>query len=137
MGIGAKDKTWMMGFGVIGIVLAIIATLLIWNFIYTVILDDKKDIGILLSLGAQKKSVAYIYIIESAFICIVSNVLSYAFIPLYRYMFGDLSSQIHMFNYTPGIILSVLAFSIVVIALGCGFTLAKFLRKKPVEIIRK
>ena len=135
--LGAKDKTWMMGFGVIGIVLAIIATLLIWNFIYTVILDDKKDIGILLSLGAQKKSVAYIYIIESAFICIVSNVLSYAFIPLYRYMFGDLSSQIHMFNYTPGIILSVLAFSIVVIALGCGFTLAKFLRKKPVEIIRK
>lgn len=133
----AKDKTWMMGFGTIGIVLAIIATLLIWNFIYTVILDDKKDIGILLSLGAQKKDIASIYIIESAFICAVSYILSFAFIPLYRYIFGDLSSQIHFLNYTPGIIFAVLAFSIVIIAMGCSFTLVKFLRKKPVDIIRK
>ncbi len=135
--IEAKDNSWMIMFGLISVVLGIISALVIWNFTYTVIMDNKKNIGILISLGAHKKDIYIIFLLESAIIWIVSNLLSYTLIPLYRYAFGDLSNCIHMFNYTAWNIALVWIYSFVIIMLGSIFSIVKFVNDKPINIIRR
>lgn len=124
-------------FGGIGTIVAIIATLMIWNFTYATILDSKKSVGILISLGAKKSAVSMIFVIEAIFIWITSNLLSYTLIPLYRYIFGDVSNCIKIFNYAPRDVLTVLVYSLVVILIGSISTIYKFLRQKPIDIIRR
>ncbi|MGN0760346.1 MAG: ATP-binding cassette domain-containing protein [Christensenellales bacterium] len=133
----SKYIGWMPMFGGIGTIVAIIATLMIWNFTYTTILDSKKSVGILISLGAKKSAVSMIFVIEAIFIWITSNLLSYTLIPLYRYIFGDVSNCIKIFNYAPRDVLTVLIYSLVVILIGSISTIYKFLRQKPIDIIRR
>lgn len=133
----SKYIGWLPMFGGIGTIVAIIATLMIWNFTYTTILDSKKSVGILISLGAKKSAVSMIFVIEAIFIWITSNLLSYTLIPLYRYIFGDVSNCIKIFNYAPRDVLTVLIYSLVVILIGSITTIYKFLRQKPIDIIRR
>ena len=135
--ISAKNAGWMPVFGTIGIVLAIIAILMIWNFTYTTIEDNKKNLGILISLGARTIDVSIIYVFESALVWILSNLLSYALIPLYRFIFGDVNECIKAFNYTALDIISVLLLSLVIIALGSAFSIIKMIKKKPIDIMRE
>ncbi len=133
----SKYIGWLPMFGGIGTIVAIIATLMIWNFTYTTILDSKKSVGILISLGAKKSAVSMIFVIEAIFIWITSNLLSYTLIPLYRYIFGDVSNCIKIFNYAPRDVLAVLLYSLVVIMIGSITTIYKFLRQKPIDIIKR
>jgi len=132
----AKNIGWMPFFITIGVVLGLIAMLMIWNFTYTTIIDNRKNLGILMSLGACKFDVSMIYIIESIIIWIVSNALSYTLIPLYRFIFGDINKAIKAFNYKIEDILIVTAFSLVVIVAGSLFSIIKLIKKKPIDIMR-
>lgn len=128
-------------FLIIGIVLAVFACLLLFNFISVSISNKRKEIGILRAVGARGVDVFKIFFAESGIIvgiCLVLALIGTAVMcaVLNGIIVRDLGLAVSLFVFGAGPI-AVLVASAVVVAFASTFLPVYFAaRKKPVDSIR-
>ncbi len=125
----------------ISIVLAVFASLLLFNFISVSITYKKKDIGILRALGARKIDVFKIFFSESLLIIgvcfVVSAILSAVLINYFNYFItAKLGIACALFFYGPLQALAVLLLAIVVAFISTVIPVHLSAKKPPVDAIR-
>lgn len=123
-----------------GIILAIFATLLLFNFITVSIINKKREIGILRAVGARSLDVFKIFFSESIVIvlisCISAILISAIVCNNINNTLGDSLSGVRILAFGfPSIILITLI-SIVVSLLSTFLPVYSIAKKKPVDSIR-
>lgn len=124
-----------------GFVFLIFSSILLYNFINSSIKNKKKEIGILLALGARRKDVFTIFYSEAFLINIIIIILSisglYIICTVFNnYFKNNLDLLIQIFN--PGIRQIFLMFlvSFLVTIISCFKPINSFAQKKPIEVIK-
>ena len=132
-------------FEIIAIVLIIIMIILLWSFMSFTIKTRTKDIGILISLGASKRDLADIFIIEGGLIAagqILFSIVT-AFIAKHyvrNYMIrrmGDVIRDYDILAFGFWQILTMVGIAVAVTAVSTALPLWGLAKKQPVDIIRK
>ncbi len=131
-------------FSILSIILCIFSVILTYTFISQSIILRKKDIGILRSLGARKKDVAGIFVIEGAFIAIVEIVLAiiacaigYFFIDYYFISkLGSIAQMYDIVTFGMRQILLMSIVTIVAVSIAIFTPIYRISNKQPVDAIR-
>lgn len=132
-------KTLRTVFLIIGLVLALFAFLLMFNFISASITAKKKEIGILRAIGARTLDVFKIFLSEAAIIALVCFVLStVGTIGVSILLNRSLASAIGISVFSFGPLSAVMIFGIALItaAVSTVIPVALYSRKPPVDSIR-
>ncbi len=128
-------------FLIAGLVFAIFAALLLFNFISASISNKQKEIGILRAVGARSSDVFKIFFSESiiiALICLVLAVIVTAILAAFAnsIMYTIFGLLVTIVVFTPICVLMMLAIAVVVAFLGTFFPVYFTAKKKPVDAIR-
>ncbi len=123
------------------IVLTIFSGLLFFNYIKCIIDDKRKQIGVLRSLGATKKDIAGIFLVESLIISLIITVFACALSAIIIAIINNKISvaQSLMFNlFSFGIvpIIIVLGVSVLVAVIATIIPVIRITKRKPVENLR-
>jgi ABC-type lipoprotein export system ATPase subunit len=132
-------------FKIIAVVLIVIMVILLWSFMSFTIKTRTKDIGILISLGASKRDLAFIFVIEGALIAIGQIIISIVSAVIAKHYVRELMVKrmgaviekynILSFGIWQMLIMALIAVSVT--ALSTTLPLWSLSKKQPVEIIRK
>ncbi len=133
--IGILEKVFLW----VGIVMAVFAMLLLFNFISVSITNKKKEIGILRAVGARSTDVFKIFYSESAIITAICFVLAMvaSFVIcdiLNRQLAGTLGAAIFVFGPLSWLVL--LSIALVTSFIATFLPVYGIAKKKPVESIR-
>ena len=133
--IGILEKVFLW----VGIVMAVFAMLLLFNFISVSITNKKKEIGILRAVGARSTDVFKIFYSESAIITAICFVLAMvaSFVIcdiLNRQLAGTLGAAIFVFGPLSWLVL--LGIAVVTSFIATFLPVYGIAKKKPVESIR-
>ena len=128
-------------FLVIGIVLAVFAALLLFNFISMSISNKKKEIGILRAVGARGTDVFKIFLSESGIIVGICTVLALVGTVILSFVINNILKaeaglQVTLFVFGPLSILLMVAIAVVVAVVSTFLPVYFAARKKPVDSIR-
>ncbi len=123
-----------------GIVIAIFATLLLFNFISVSITNKKKEIGILRAVGARGIDVFKIFFSESFVIVLICFVISLigniVVCNVINAQMGKGLSGVNLLVFGPKSILLILGISILVSIISTFLPVYSIAKKKPVDSIR-
>lgn len=128
-------------FLIAGIVLALFAFLMMFNFISASISAKKKEIGILRAIGARTLDTFKIFISEALIIALICFAIS-AFgsfglcILLNNILISDTIIQVSVFVFGPISVLCILAIAIVTAAVSTLIPVGLYSRKPPISSIR-
>ncbi len=133
--IGILEKVFLW----VGVVMAVFAMLLLFNFISVSITNKKKEIGILRAVGARSTDVFKIFYSESAIITAICFVLAMvaSFVIcdiLNRQLAGTLGAAIFIFGPLSWLVL--LGIAVVTSFIATFLPVYGIAKKKPVESIR-
>lgn len=122
--------------------LMLIVILFISFYFSGVIIDKEKEIGILRALGASKKDVTKIFLVECLIISLISIIISLIIsIVLNNVLNNFITDKFYLTKdvYSFGIrqILMVVLIEVIVFMVGIIMPLMKLMKKKPVDIIAK
>ncbi len=128
-------------FLIIGIVLAVFAFLLMFNFISASITAKKKEIGILRAIGARTTDVFKIFLSEALIIALICFVISTAgawgtCILLNTVLTADTILSVSIFVFGPISVLCILAIALLTAAVSTIIPVGLYSRKPPVASIR-
>ena len=128
-------------FLIIGIVLAVFAALLLFNFISMSISNKRKEIGILRAVGARGTDVFKIFLSESGIIvgiCTLIAIIGTAVLTfvINNILKADAGLQVTLFVFGPLSVLLMVAIAVVVAVISTFLPVYFAARKKPVESIR-
>jgi ABC-type antimicrobial peptide transport system permease subunit len=132
-------------FEIIAVVLVVIMVILLWSFMSFTIKTRTKDIGILISLGASKRDLTVIFVIEGAIVAIGQVIISIiaAIIAKHyvrNYMVKSMGEIVEKYNILSFGIVQILIMTVIAVtitALATAIPLWGLSKKQPVEIIRK
>lgn len=129
-------------FLVISIILAIFSCLLVYSMTKSTILDRKKDIGILRSLGVSKFGVSKMFILQSFFVSLVTSLLSMSitssFVTMLNKIFsGNFVGQVTILLNSSFSMWMLLITNILFINLFCLLALIKYLIRMPIKTINE
>lgn len=123
-----------------GIILAIFATLLLFNFISVSITNKKREIGILRAVGARGLDVFKIFFSESFVIvficCIIALFASNLICSIINTAMGDGLSGVQLLVFGPRSVLLIVLLSLAVSILSTFLPVYSIAKKKPVDSIR-
>lgn len=127
-------------FNVIGIIFALISVLLLYNTFSNFIFNQKRQIGILKTLGVNKTSINIIYIslafLEVLIVVIISSLCCIFLNPtLNRLLYNKSNIDIIQPNFI--IYLLILLLTILIILLSLIIPLIKLNKKTPIQIINE
>ena len=115
-------------------VFSVFAVLLMMNFLTISLAFKKKDIGILRALGARKKDVTIICLVESLVIALIDFVISLIAIIVLSIVFNNFFHLTILYvNFLTILLLFLLVFGIS--ALATILPVVKITNKKPIDII--
>ncbi|MCD8293827.1 MAG: ABC transporter ATP-binding protein/permease [Clostridia bacterium] len=139
--VGGLLETLSAVFLGVGIVLAIFAALLLFNFISVSISGKNKEIGILRAVGASGKDVFKIFFTESAIIsliCFVLSVIVCAVLVMFfdSYFRASFYTVVTLIVFNGWCVLMMLAIAVIVAFLGTFLPVFFAARRKPAEAIR-
>ncbi len=127
-------------FIVAGVVFGVFASLMLFNFISTSILQKKKEIGILRALGARKEDVFKIFMTETIIITLICFIISVAltyFACLYiNYFMVENAIRITLLNYNIINVLIIFFVSFTVSLIATALPIIRASKKSPVDGIR-
>ncbi len=128
-------------FLVIGLVLAVFSSLLLFNFISMSISNKKKEIGILRAVGARGTDVFKIFFSESGIIVGICTVLALIGTTILTVVINNIlrdsiGFDVTLFVFGPVPILVMIAVALIVALLSTFLPVYFTARKKPVESIR-
>ncbi|MCD8293824.1 MAG: ATP-binding cassette domain-containing protein [Clostridia bacterium] len=128
-------------FLVAGIVFAVFAALLLFNFISVSITSKNKEIGILRAVGAKSSDVFKIFFSESAIIALICFVLAVIITGIFAacansLLFSLFGMMVNIVVFTPVCVVMMLAIAVIVAFLGTFIPVYMTAKKKPVEAIR-
>ncbi|MCD8307633.1 MAG: ATP-binding cassette domain-containing protein [Clostridia bacterium] len=128
-------------FLVAGIVFAVFAALLMFNFISVSIAGKQKEIGILRAVGAKGGDVFKIFFSEAAIIALICFVLALiltgvAVLAVNAYIQAEFLINVTIIIFSGWCVLMMLAIAVIVAFLGTFFPVYNASKKKPVESIR-
>jgi ABC-type antimicrobial peptide transport system permease subunit len=132
-------------FKIIAVALIVIMVILLWSFMSFTIKTRTKDIGILISLGASKRDIGAIFVIEGALIAFGQIVISILSALIAKHFVRDfmverMGTIIEKYNILSFGILQMLIMALIaltVTAISTTLPLLSLSKKQPVEIIRK
>lgn len=124
-----------------GLVVAVFAILLLFNFISASITAKKKEIGILRAVGARGADVFKIFFVEAAIIVIACVILSILVTGIMSVYINDtvaeqLNVNFVMFSFGIESILTIIAIAVVTAFVSTFIPVYTYAKKKPVESIR-
>lgn len=130
--------SWMIA----GIVCILIACFLIYLFVNTNILRQKKSIGILRSLGSKNSDIIKIYLIQGILVAFVITILSLSLsIVLMQngnnILDSDVAKGAFLVDFHPQILYYVAAAPFLAVALSLLLPIVKLFKMKPIDAIRK
>ncbi len=133
--------TLKKAFVIAGVVFALFAFLLMFNFISASITAKKKEIGILRAIGARITDVFKIFISEAFIIALICFVLAMAgswglCTLLNSIILEDMGMSMSLFVFGPISILFILAIALVTALVSTVLPVALYSRKPPVDSIR-
>ncbi|MCD8307636.1 MAG: ATP-binding cassette domain-containing protein [Clostridia bacterium] len=139
--VNGTIRTLSTVFLVVGIVFALFAALLLFNFISASISSKQKEIGILRAVGARGTDVFKIFFSESAVIAVICFVLSIIITALLAGYVNDLvftgfEVLVSIVVFSGWSVLMLLAIAAVVAFLGTFIPVYLASKKKPAEAIR-
>ena len=128
-------------FLIIGIVLAVFAALLLFNFISMSISNKRKEIGILRAVGARGTDVFKIFLSESGIIVGICTAIALIGTIILTLVINNLLKvrvglDVTLFVFGPLSILLMVAIAVVVALVSTFLPVYFAARKKPVESIR-
>ncbi len=127
-------------FNVIGIIFSLISILLLYNTFSNFIFKQKRQIGILKTLGVNKTSINIIYIsiafLEALIVVIISSLLCLFLTPTLNSLLYN-KSNINIIQPNFIIFLLVLLLTILIILLSLIIPLIKLNKKTPIQIINE
>ena len=128
-------------FLIVGIVLAVFAALLLFNFISMSISNKKKEIGILRAVGARGTDVFKIFLSESGIIVGICTLIALIGTVILTFVINNLLKaeaglQVTLFVFGPLSVLLMVAIAVVVAVISTFLPVYFAARKKPVESIR-
>lgn len=131
-------------FNVIAFAFMFFAVLLTYTFISSSITQRKKDIGILRSLGASRRDIAGIFIIEGIVIAVLEIILAslacyLGFLVVQKYFisqFGYLAETYKIITYGIRQVLLMAGVTIAAIAVSIFMPIFRIANKQPVDAIR-
>ena len=129
------------GFLVVGLVLALFAFLLMFNFISASISAKKKEIGILRAIGARTTDVFKIFLSEALIIALICFVVSIAAtfglcMLINGIVTADTIINVSIFVFGPISVLCILAIALVTAIVSTVIPVGLYSRKPPVASIR-
>lgn len=123
-----------------GIILAVFATLLLFNFISVSITNKKREIGILRAVGARGLDVFKIFFSESfviVFICCILAIFASNFVcGIINTSMGEGLSGVQLLVFGPKSIILIILLSLGVSLLSTFLPVYSIAKKKPVDSIR-
>ena len=125
-----------IGAALISLLLGVITSLIICNYTFNILKDNKKTISIMEYLGARKKDIIDMFVIAGLIVCVLSNLLALSLIPLVRYAFGDVNIGIYAYNYTVWNFAVVFVYSVLIAGIGLISIIKKILNEKPGALIK-
>ncbi len=133
--------TLELGFLVAGLVLALFAFLLMFNFISVSISAKKKEIGILRAIGARTLDVFKIFLSEALIIAVICFAIStlgtFGLCAVLNTMLvGETFIKVSLFVFGPLSALLILGIAIVTAAVSTVIPVALYSRKPPIASIR-
>ncbi|MCH5154912.1 MAG: FtsX-like permease family protein, partial [Clostridiales bacterium] len=132
--------TLSLAFLIAGLVLALFAFLLMFNFISASISAKKKEIGILRAIGARTTDVFKIFVSEAliiAAICfVVSTLITLALCLTLNGLLLDSAIQISMFVFGPISVLSIFGIALLTAIISTVIPVGIYSRKPPIASIR-
>ena len=133
--------TLELGFLVAGLVLALFAFLLMFNFISVSISAKKKEIGILRAIGARTLDVFKIFLSEALIIAVICFAIStlgtFGLCAVLNTMLvGETFIKVSLFVFGPLSVLLILGIAIVTAAVSTVIPVALYSRKPPIASIR-
>ncbi|MCD8307631.1 MAG: ABC transporter ATP-binding protein/permease [Clostridia bacterium] len=128
-------------FLVAGIVFAVFAALLLFNFISVSITSKNKEIGILRAVGAKSSDVFKIFFSESSIIALICFVLAVIITGIFAacansLLYSLFDMMVNIVVFTPVCVLIMLAIAVIVAFLGTFIPVYTTAKKKPVDAIR-
>ncbi len=124
---------------IVAFIFFIFAFLLFTNYISMSIMNSKKEIGILRSLGASKNDVSKIFSLESIMIGIISSLISIIFFIISSIVIGNyLSSDYYNFSafvFQPIVILITIIISVIISILISSLNSRKISKLNPIDAI--
>ena len=122
-----------------GLVMAVFAMLLLFNFISASIADEKKEIGILRAVGAKSSDVFVIFFVESLIIALIcfalATALCFAICPWLNSQVAAIVG-LDIMSMGPLSILVMFAIAIVTSLIATFLPVYAIAKKRPVESIR-
>ncbi|MCD8307634.1 MAG: ATP-binding cassette domain-containing protein [Clostridia bacterium] len=139
--VGTLLSTMSLIFMIAGIVLAVFAALLLFNFISVSISNKSKEIGILRAVGASGTDVFKIFFTESAIIALICLVLSLIIcailVPLFDSFFrSSFVTVVSLIVFNGCCVLMMVGIAVIVAVLGTFLPVFFAARRKPAESIR-
>jgi hypothetical protein len=131
-------RWWML---LAGVVFAIFAGLLLYNFISASIENKTHEIGVLRAVGARGKDVFRIFYSESSFITmlcfIISVILSVVAVNVTNGVIATtLGFSLSLLRFTPTSFFMMLAIAMIVSFLGTFIPVKKVTKRKPIESMK-
>ncbi|MCD8286200.1 MAG: ATP-binding cassette domain-containing protein [Clostridia bacterium] len=128
-------------FLVAGIVFAVFAALLLFNFISASITSKNKEIGILRAVGAKSSDVFKIFFSESAIIALICFVLAVIITGIFAacansLLYSLFGMMVNIVVFTPVCVVIMLAIAVIVAFLGTFIPVYRTAKKRPVDAIR-
>ena len=128
-------------FLIVGIVLAVFAALLLFNFISMSITNKRKEIGILRAVGARGTDVFKIFLSESGIIVGICTLLALIGTVVLTFVLNNMLKaevglDVTLFVFGPLSILLMVAIAVVVAVISTFLPVYFAARKKPVDSIR-
>ncbi|MCD8205227.1 MAG: ATP-binding cassette domain-containing protein [Clostridia bacterium] len=141
---GVSDVVDMLSkvFLTAGLVLAVFAGLLLWNFISVSVTDKKKEIGLLRAVGAKSSDLYRIFFSESGIIvgaCAVLSVASTSIlcVVLNSFVCSSFGMIVSLFVFGWLPVFLILAIAAAVMVLGTIIPVARLARKNPADCMRE
>ncbi len=133
--------TMELGFLIAGLVLALFAFLLMFNFISASISAKKKEIGILRAIGARTLDVFKIFLSEAMIIALICFIISTAgafgaCVLLNTALITDTFIKVSIFVFGPLSVLCILGIALVTALISTVIPVGLYSRKPPVASIR-
>lgn len=130
-----------LGFVVAGLILAVFAFLLMFNFISTSITARKREIGILRAIGARKTDVFKIFIAEALLIALICFVISVfgalgLSVLINSAIINYVGLNVNLFIFGPISVLCMLVIAVFTATLSTLIPVSLYSRKPPVDSIR-
>ncbi len=122
-----------------GVIMAVFAVLLLFNFISASVTHKRKEIGILRALGCRSPDVFKIFYAEAGIIAVACFVLAMIASAVLCYVLNNLFAEtvgVVIFIFGPLSWLVLLAISVVTSVLGTFLPVFRIARRRPVDSIR-